>query len=153
MRRPIAVHTTAREIEADLRVIREILRRPFEADIASGGLTGPQVSVLRAVVASGPVRINDLSKGLKLAHSTLSVLIARLVKKGLISRQPDPDDGRAVRIDVTVPVRNYMRHTLPRRRVDPLVAALQVATVRDRRLIGTGVRRLRRLLEQSVGTR
>jgi DNA-binding MarR family transcriptional regulator len=148
MPRSVSVNTAAREIEADLRVIREILRRPFDADIARGGLTGPQVSVLRAVVGRGPLRINDLSEDLKLAHSTLSVMITRLVERGLLSRQSDPDDRRAVRIDVTAPVRKYVQQTLPRRRLDPLVAALRTATARDRRLIGTGVRRLRRLLER-----
>jgi len=43
----------AQEIEGHMRAIRQILRRPVEAEFARGNLTGPQRSVMQALFQAG----------------------------------------------------------------------------------------------------
>lgn len=51
--------------------------------------------------ASTPLRLNDLCEGVLLSQPALSRLVDRLVGRGLVAREPDPEDGRAVRIRLT----------------------------------------------------
>lgn len=43
----------------------------------------------------GPRRASDLAADLRLSRPTMSKQLARLATAGLITRHPDPDDGRA----------------------------------------------------------
>ncbi|MEL6838001.1 MAG: MarR family transcriptional regulator [Pseudomonadota bacterium] len=47
------------------------------------------------------LRATALAHRLHVAPTTASSLIARLVKKGLVSRDRDPEDGRAVALSLT----------------------------------------------------
>jgi len=46
----------ARELDRDLRTVRQIIKRPIEALIESGGLTGPQQSAMQVLVESDGLR-------------------------------------------------------------------------------------------------
>jgi DNA-binding MarR family transcriptional regulator len=140
----------AREIDADLRAIRLILRRPLEADIARGALTGPQQNAMRALLVSGGMSLKDLSRELGLAHSTASGIVDRLEKRGLVSRETAPDDLRFTRIVVTDQVRDYVRHIMPALELHPLDQVLRSASPAERAKIAEGVRALRSLLEASA---
>jgi len=138
----------AKEIDRDLRAIRQVLRRPLEADVARGGLPGPQQSAMRVLVASDGLSLKDLSRELGLAHSTVSGIVDRLEKRGLVKRQANETDLRLTRIVVTDQVRDYVRDTLPALEVHPLAVALRAATSAEREEVLQGVRVLRRLLER-----
>ena len=45
--------------------------------------------------------VQELAKALKLSTPTLSVSVRQLEKSGLITRKPDPSDGRAVQLSLT----------------------------------------------------
>src|SRR5579872_4091151 len=83
----------AEEIDRDLRAIRQILRRPVEAEIARGGLTGPQQSAMSVLVKSQGLSLKALSKELGLAHSTFWGMVDGLVKQGLGERKTDKSEG------------------------------------------------------------
>ena len=53
-----------------------------------------------AAAASG-CGIQEMAKGLELATPTVSIGVRQLEKAGFIERQPDPQDGRAVRLFLT----------------------------------------------------
>ncbi len=95
----------AREIDRHLRAVRQVLRQPVEAEFARGGLTGPQRSVMQALFHSEGMRLKDLSRQVGLAHSTVSGIVDRLEKRGVVRRLPDSDDRRFSRIAVTDAVR------------------------------------------------
>ena len=138
----------ARELDRDLRALRRILRQPLEAEVARGGLTGPQQSAMRALVASDGMSLKNLSKELGLAHSTVSGIVDRLEEQGLVKRQPDEADLRISKVVVSGQVREYLRDTLPSLEMHPLAEALRAATPSERQKILQGVRILRRLLER-----
>src|SRR5262249_25517295 len=130
------------------RAARKILRRPVEAQIGRGGLTGPQQSAMAALLRSDGLSLKELSRELGLAHSTVSGIVDRLVKGGLGERQAGETDRRLTKIAVAGRVREYMRSTWPSLELNPLKEALRAATPAERQQVLQGIRTLRRLLER-----
>lgn len=137
----------AREIDQQFHAIRRILRQPVEAEFARGGLTGPQRSVMQAVVRSGELSLKELSEEVGLSHSTVSGIVDRLEKRGLLERHQNKHDRRLSRIVASKMVRDYVRDTLPALTVHPLVKALRRAKPAERQAILEGLKLLRQLLE------
>jgi DNA-binding MarR family transcriptional regulator len=65
------------------------------------GLTHPQYLVMLALWQHGPLAVKDLSRLLLLDPGTLSPLIKRLEAAGLLRRDRDPRDERALAIALT----------------------------------------------------
>jgi DNA-binding MarR family transcriptional regulator len=64
-------------------------------------VTMPQAKVLYLVVASGGIRMSELSTRLGVSLSTVSGLVERLVEHGLAVRHEDPADRRQVVVSAT----------------------------------------------------
>ena len=138
----------AEQVEQHLAAIRKTIRAPLESEFARGNLTGPQSSLMEAVIRSPDgFTLKQLAAQLGLAHSTVSVMAARLVEKGLLTRQPHPTDGRATILVASAPVRNFLRRQMPRLTLSPLVTALGRASDADRRQILRALEKLRTLVE------
>ncbi len=58
--------------------------------------------VLSNLTMSGPMRIGDLASAEHITQPTMTGVLKRLEVEGLVSRQPDPYDGRAQLMEVTV---------------------------------------------------
>jgi DNA-binding MarR family transcriptional regulator len=56
-----------------------------------------------------PVRISELHRHVLLSQPALSRMVDRLVRRGMITRQPDPADGRGVRLSLTAAGRAVQR--------------------------------------------
>jgi len=148
----------AEEIDLHLKAVRQILRRPVEAEFARGGLTGPQRSVMHVVVqsegisskgiSSKGISLKELSKQVALAHSTVSGIVDRLEKQGLLERKTDSNDGRISLIAASKAVLDFLRDTLPSLTIHPLVEALRRAKPAERDKILNGLRTLRRIVEK-----
>jgi len=138
----------ALEIEQHLTAIRQEIRRPVEAEFAKGGLTGPQRSVMQALVQSGGGSLKELTARVGLAHSTVSGIVDRLKRRGLVERRPDLNDRRHTRIIVSGEVREFMEKTYPVIAAHPLFDVLQKAKATERKAIVTGIRTLRRFLDK-----
>lgn len=76
-------------------VVRE-LAGPAAADLSPTDLW-----LLDGVVHSGPVRVSDLAAWQGVDTSTVTAQLRRLAGRGLVVRQADPSDGRAVLIDAS----------------------------------------------------
>ncbi|MFF8607022.1 MarR family winged helix-turn-helix transcriptional regulator [Streptomyces sp. NPDC015346] len=64
------------------------------------GLT-PQQGQLLCVLLSQPYGMSELGAVLGLAKSSLTGLVDRTSRRGLVRREPDPEDRRAVRVALT----------------------------------------------------
>jgi len=137
----------AQEIDRELRTIREIIRRPLEAEFARGSLTGPQQSAMHALVQSDGMSLKELSGRLGLSHSTVSGIVDRLEKRSLVERRTDEKDKRLTRILVSQKVRDYIRDVMPKLSIHPLVEAIGRANQAERRAIVKGLKILRKILE------
>lgn len=144
----------AEQVEQHLAAIRKTIRQPLESEFARGHLTGPQQSLMAAVVATpSGFTLKQLAAQLGLAHSTVSVMAARLVEKGLLTRRPHPTDGRATILVASAPVRNFLRTEMPRLTLSPLLTALGRASDTDRRQILRALQKLRSLVESNQSSR
>jgi DNA-binding MarR family transcriptional regulator len=58
-------------------------------------------SLLVAIATLGPVSVADLVRALDRSHQLIQQKVPKLVKLGLVTRQPDPDDQRVTLIEIT----------------------------------------------------
>ena len=140
----------AQEIDEHLRRVRRVLRQPLETEFARGGLTGPQRGVMQAEVHANGMSLKDLSRSVGLAHSTVSGIVDRLVKKGLLARQSDKKDRRLSLIVPSRQVRDYVRNKLPALTIHPLQEALRRTRPAERTAILDGLRILRRAVDSNM---
>jgi DNA-binding MarR family transcriptional regulator len=144
----------AARIAAHLEAVRRVLRESIwsQARRYPVPLTPPQVLALQILVdhlrdAGAGLSLSELSRRMGLAHSTVSGIVTRLERRGLLRRTTRPDDRRFVSIELTQPVKQWLERELPASRLRPLMAALGRATGRERAAILDGLATLERLLE------
>ena len=65
------------------------------------GLTGPQLTILKEISQSSEITASDLSRAISLSQATVTGVIDRLEKKGLISRRQSDRDRRRTLIEIT----------------------------------------------------
>lgn len=65
------------------------------------GLTGPQLMVLDELVASGPLTVGQVAVGVSLSQATLTGILERMERRGLIRRERSDVDRRKVLVAVT----------------------------------------------------
>ena len=65
------------------------------------GLSASALSALSRLDALGSLRITELAEREQLTQPGMTTLINRLEDAGLAVREPDPTDGRAVRVSIT----------------------------------------------------
>jgi DNA-binding MarR family transcriptional regulator len=59
------------------------------------------LSVLHSLSRRGPMRLTDLLATEQIKQPALTSLVAKLERAGLVSRRPDPSDGRAALLSLT----------------------------------------------------
>jgi DNA-binding MarR family transcriptional regulator len=73
------------------------------------GITGPQRLVLRIVTQFPGISAGELARVLHLHPSTITGVLQRLVAKGLLQRERDPNDTRRVRLRPRQKARRFAR--------------------------------------------
>ena len=132
----------------DLGVVAGLVRASFLVNAVCAesareyGLTVQQGQLL-CVLMGRPHGMGDLGATLGLEKSSLTGLVDRAVRRGLVRREPDPDDRRAVQVVLTDEGRDLAEefYAATCRRVDELAAGLPTPD-RDRlaALLGRVVR-------------
>jgi DNA-binding MarR family transcriptional regulator len=75
------------------RVTKEVARRY--------GLTGPQVTVIKMLEAFGDLSLTELSGRMRAKNSTLTGIVDRMQRDGLVERARSEEDRRVVLIRLT----------------------------------------------------
>lgn len=140
----------AEEVATGVQELRRLSLRSFGQDIAASGLTVPQMSALEELGKGDGLSLKELSGRLGLSHSTVSGIVDRLQRRGLLERTPDPKDRRYSRILLSEGVKDYVREEVPSRRLGPILKALELASAEERDQILQGIGTLRRLLQSVV---
>lgn len=140
------VSALAGRMERDLSAIHHAMRKPLRSEVAKGELTRPQTAVMQIVVGRPGINLRELSREVSLAHSTVSGIVDRLEKRGMVERAADEGDGRIVRVRPTAAVTTWIEEQLPQLRVGPLERALERAEPEERKHLAEAVARLRKLL-------
>jgi DNA-binding MarR family transcriptional regulator len=85
-----------------LQQTRDLLFRCEDQAVAEFGITAEQYSVLMAMdELDEPVRATDIARLLAHKVNSVSMLVDRMVKAGLVERERDLPDRRAVRLFMT----------------------------------------------------
>ena len=71
----------------------------LEGRLKGTRLSPAQFLALAHLTALGPLSQSALSNLLSITHATTVRLVDRMGRDGWVTRQPDPDDGRANRAD------------------------------------------------------
>jgi DNA-binding MarR family transcriptional regulator len=143
----------AARVAGHLEAIRRIMRESVWAAAQRHPvpLTPPQLRALEILVddlreSGSGLSLSDLSRRMGLAHSTVSGIVMRLERRGLLRRATRPDDRRYLRIELTPPVREWLDRDLSASRLEPLTRALANATDAERASILDGLATLERLI-------
>lgn len=89
------------QIVAAIRRIIQAVELNSRRLVEEIGLTGPQLAVLREAARSGPLPVGALARSVHLSQPTVTGVLNRLEKRGLIQRIRRSDDRRAVNVSIT----------------------------------------------------
>ncbi|TNF04460.1 MAG: MarR family transcriptional regulator, partial [Gammaproteobacteria bacterium] len=91
-------------IEQVLIALRRVIRATdlYSKHLAkTSGLTAPQILLLQAIRDRGQVTIGELAEEISLSQATVTTIIDRLEKRGLVYRQRSTEDKRKVHAFLT----------------------------------------------------
>src|SRR6478735_494695 len=94
----LAAETWESLFRAQVAVMRRLQSGPAFRDLA---VNEYDVLFTLSRCPSGWLRLNELNDNVLLSQSSLSRLVDRLEKRGLVERMPAPDDGRGVLLKLT----------------------------------------------------
>lgn len=129
----------ARRIRDLLHGVTRNLRRYIFSEIAGCGLTVPQLFLVQELQTQPGLTLTELSERLGLSKSTVSGMVDRLLRQGVIMRRRSETDRRVVHLylapalleqtsRLTVLKENYLARLLGRLEpgeVDEIIAALE----------------------------
>lgn len=128
------------------RITKELARR---AD-----LTGPQLTVVKMLEQIGDLSLSELSERIRAQNSTVTGIIDRMEREGLVTRERSKEDRRVVYIKLTTKGRELARE-IP---VEPMeifrsaLESLSAAEMRDLMRIMTKVaKRVKQIVRRDVG--
>lgn len=99
-------------MDAIRRIVR-LLRVSARASEGLVGISGAQLFVLQQLAEAGACSINALAERTFTHQSSVSVVVRRLMERGLVSRRPSEVDGRRVEVSLTPEGRELLRAAPP----------------------------------------
>lgn len=100
-------------IEQVLIALRRVIRATdlYSKHLAkTSGLTAPQILLLQAIRDRGQVTIGELAEEISLSQATVTTIIDRLEKRGLVYRERSTTDKRKVHAFLTGEARAVLEH-------------------------------------------
>lgn len=115
------------------RLLRQLTRLTGGADDDAPSMTASQRIALVELGQDGPLRINDLAHRMGASAPTASRAVDALETLGLATRTPDPDDRRALHVELSATGRARFEDRMARaaRAFEPAAAELTAAERRE----------------------
>ncbi len=92
---------TAPHIRLVLWKAAKSIERVDHASIAETGLQLSEFGILEILLHKGSLPINAIGQKILLTSGSMTAAVNRLEKKGLVTRERDPQDGRCFRVHLT----------------------------------------------------
>ena len=127
-------------LDAIRRVVRtlRVASRSAEKEV---GLSAAQLFVLHALAKAPALSLNEVAERTRTHQSSVSVVVQRLVERGLVSRDRDPVDARRTALSLT-PEAHRMLENAPDAPSERLIAALERMPGGVRARLASGLTRL-----------
>lgn len=134
----------AGEVHAILAQLLAAYRRNDFQPALGRDLTLVQLSLMSTLLEHGPMRMTDLARRHRVRVPTVTVAVRRLPRIGMVKRDLDPSDRRAILVEVTSRGAELHQESLARREAF-LSSLLMGLSAEDRRLIAAAISPLRTL--------
>ena len=136
------------EVAGNLRIalMRMVRRLKRETD---GDHSVSVVAALGSLNSRGPLTLSELAEAEGVSRPSMTVLAASLLDQKLIVKEPDPSDGRLVRVHVTNAGRRVLEQSRTRRNAY-LAKRLAGLDPAELRILDEAARILLRLVEESA---
>lgn len=127
----VATELAAEEVTRLRLAIARVSRR-LRSVPAGQGLTPTQLSVLAATVRAGRIKLAELAAAEDVNPTMLSRIVTKLEGDGLLTRDSDPEDARAVVVSATAAGRRRYERIRTQRdqALADVLATLEAAHVR-----------------------
>jgi DNA-binding MarR family transcriptional regulator len=121
-----------------------------DRELAADGVAAADYALLSLVGARGPARLTEVAAELGMPLTTASDAVRRLEARGHVRREPNPDDGRSVLVELTEAGDAEWRRGWPAlRRITEQLGE----TLDDPGLVRTGLERLGAAFESMLAGR
>jgi DNA-binding MarR family transcriptional regulator len=140
----------ARFVLDSIRRLVQSLRVAARAAESRLGLSGAQLFILQKLSAETAISVNDLAERTCTHQSSVSVVVQRLVDKGLVRREPSEQDRRRVELFLTPAARKLLTKS-PAAAQDRIIAAVQAMTPASRKQLSARLAELIDLMGLSDG--
>ncbi|HEX8951712.1 MAG TPA: MarR family winged helix-turn-helix transcriptional regulator [Polyangia bacterium] len=133
--------TSPQRVLDSIRRIVRLLREGSRASEESVGLSAAQLFVLQKLDPTTPLSLNELAARTLTHQSSVSVVVSRLVERGLVLRRPSAADARRLEL---LPTRRglALRDRAPAPAQDRLIAAVASLSARQQRDLADQLERL-----------
>ena len=127
-----AADAATRQVLDAIRRIVRALRESSRATERSVGIGAAQLFVLQRLATAPGLSLNELAARTFTHQSSVSVVVSRLVERGLLTRTRGGTDGRRIAISATAAGRAVLARA-PAAAQERLLAGLALMGARDRR--------------------
>jgi DNA-binding MarR family transcriptional regulator len=124
-----------------IRRIVQVLRTSSRSAEQEVGISGAQLFVLQRLALERSLSVSDLAARTLTHQSSVSVVVQRLVARGLVARTVSPEDARRAVVSLTPRGRALVRKA-PSPAQDRLIAGLQRLSSVERRDLARSLGRL-----------
>lgn len=130
--------STSQQVLDSLRRIVRFLREGSRLSEKRVGLSGAQLFVLQKLDPNRPLSLTELAARTLTHQSSVSVVVSRLVERGLVQRRPAADDARRLEL---LPTRRGLQllARAPAAAQDDILAALTALSEKERRALADGL--------------
>lgn len=128
----------ATRVMDSLRRVVHALRVATRASERSFGLSAAQLFVLRQIALAPGVSMTHLARRTRTTQSSVSEVVARLVRRGFVDRHPAASDRRRAQLSLT-PAGTALLDHAPESVQERLLAGLARLSEADRRALADGM--------------
>ncbi|MCP2238817.1 MarR family winged helix-turn-helix transcriptional regulator [Thermoanaerobacterium thermosaccharolyticum] len=129
-----------------LKFIMNMIHKSMEDEFRELNITGPQGMIIGILMHHGEMKISDLSQKMGLTNSTVSGIIDRLEKQGMVKRERSSDDRRVVYVSIDEEFREKSKEVF-KKVEDKFRDMMNKATDEEHEAIVKGLNTLKKLIE------
>jgi DNA-binding MarR family transcriptional regulator len=139
-----------RRVLDSIRQVVRVLRLASRDAEKKVGLSAAQLFVLQKLAEGGVLSVNDLAERTHTHQSSVSVVVQRLVERGLVDRNRSQQDGRQADVSVTAAGRASLK-SAPAAAQDQIIQALGKFGAKDIKQLADSLERLVEVLGVARG--